>query len=459
MITLAGVKNRRIAVLGLGRTGLAACRSLTRSGAEALAWDDAAEVRDAAAESGIEICDLNDPSVWNTVDSLIVSPGIPHLYPAPNPIVAAASRAGIPLDNDIGLFLRTVRDSETAPAVIAVTGSNGKSTTAALIDSVLKSAGRMSRVAGNIGNAVLGLEMAGKGGFVILEVSSYQAELARCLDADIAVFLNFSSDHLDRHGGLGGYFAAKRRLFSGRNTVVSVIGVDESEGRLLASQAGPCRVVRISAAEALSQFSDAVFVRDGRLVERAGGSETGICDLDRVQSLTGRHNRQNACAAYAACRSAGLSALEIAAGFKEFPGLPHRSQIVGEFDRILCVNDSKATNAESAGRALDAYRNIRWIVGGLGKEGGIISLSERFENVVKAYLIGHSAKDFALQLGTVPYAICGSIPDAVAAAAADAVPGDTILLAPAAASFDQYPDFEARGDHFVSEVKRRLGNG
>ncbi len=454
MIAISGVVGRRFAVLGLSRTGTAAACCLAASGAEVWGWDDSAETRAAAAASGITLRDLRGLTDWRSVSCLIVSPGIPCLYPQPHPAVEAAARAGVPFDNDVGLFFSTLRQMKSAPETVAVTGSNGKSTTAALIDSLLRAAGRRSRLAGNIGRAVLAGDPAGADETVVLELSSYQTEIARVLEPDVAVFLNLSPDHLDRHAGRGGYFAAKSRLFGSPSTRIRVIGIDEPEGRFLASQTGCGQVVRISAKHDLSMFDDAVFAAQGRLTARSAGHSYAVRDLNAAHGLRGAHNHQNACAAFAACRALGLSAEEIAAGFDVFPGLPHRSQVVGEFNGILCVNDSKATNAESAGMALESFPRIRWIAGGLGKEGGIAPLAGRLGNVAKAYLVGRSAREFASQLGDVPHAVCGTIPRAVELACSEARPGDTLLLAPAAASFDQYPDFEARGDHFVSEALR-----
>ena len=433
---------------------MAVSLALIRSGAEVAAWDDVGEARAKAASSGVSVCDLNDRSVLQGCESLILSPGIPHLYPAPNPIVDQAVSMGVPLDNDIGLFLRWLNQAESPPRVVAVTGSNGKSTASALIHFVLERTGGLAQIAGNIGQAVFGLNNPLKSRFMVLEISSYQAEIARCLAVDVAVFLNLSPDHLCRHGGVGGYFAAKSRLFNRVPRLASIIGVDEPEGRLLASKLPPENVVRISAEQRVDRFENAVFAVDGQLIERRRGRNSHLCDLNAVRSLSGAHNQQNACAAYAACRVLGVPSDDILSAFAAFSGLPHRSQVVGEFRGILCVNDSKATNAASAGRALEAYKSIRWILGGLAKEGGIAPLLERMGNVKSAYLIGHSAREFALQLGTVPHRLCGTMDKAVQSAVLEADPGDTILLAPAAASFDQYPDFEVRGEHFIDAVRR-----
>ena len=465
MIPVLGYDGRKVAVLGLGRSGLAAARALSTGGAQPLCWDDSTEARDAAAAAGHAIHDLTRTGAWLDVAALIVSPGIPHLYPAPNKVIASAWQAGVPVDNDIGLFFRSLGTRNwdqfaTLPQVIAVTGSNGKSTTAALIDHILTENGRPSQLAGNIGRGVLDIDPPGDGAVVVLELSSYQTDLARALTPDIAVFTNLSPDHLERHGGLGGYFAAKRRLFAEGGPDRAVIGVDEAEGQYLANQlseaAADDRVIRISAGQKLTGPGWSVFARKGYLSEYRKGRQVAAIDLRQVPGLPGAHNHQNACAAYAAVRGLGLAPRVIEQALHSFAGLPHRSQIVGERDGVRFVNDSKATNADSAGKALQAFDRIRWIAGGLAKDGGIDPLTAALGGVVKAYLIGHSARDFALQLGDTPHEICGSMALAVARAAAEAENGDTVLLAPAAASFDQYPDFEARGEDFIAQARKFL---
>ncbi|SMR71275.1 UDP-N-acetylmuramoylalanine--D-glutamate ligase [Aliiroseovarius halocynthiae] len=465
MIPVKGFDGRKVAVLGLGRSGLATAHALEAGGAEALCWDDGQEARERAEGQGLILHDLNKGNAWEDVAALIVSPGIPHLYPEPNKLIARAMEAGVPVDNDIGLFFRSFADQEwdnfdTLPRIVAVTGSNGKSTTSALIHHVLEHAGKPTQLAGNIGRGVLDIDPAHDGEVVVLELSSYQTDLARSLTPDIAVFTNLSPDHLDRHGGKGGYFAAKRRLFSEGGPDRAVVGVDEAEGVYLAGQlsegAADDRVIRISVDRKLTGPGWQVFARKGFLSEYRKGRQIASVDLRAVKGLPGSHNHQNACAAYAVCRSIGLAPKVIEAAFNAFKGLPHRSQLVGEANGVAFVNDSKATNVDSARAALGAFKSIRWIAGGLGKDGGIESLSDVLSHVAKAYLIGHSAREFALQLRDVPYEICETMQNAVAAASRDAQSGDTVLLAPAAASFDQYPDFEKRGEDFTRLVQSIL---
>ncbi|SFR43623.1 UDP-N-acetylmuramoyl-L-alanine--D-glutamate ligase [Litoreibacter janthinus] len=462
MIPVQGYSGATVAVLGLGRSGLSAARALREGGADVVVWDDNEKARDAATAEGFTTRELAKGGAFDGVATLIVSPGIPHLYPEPNKVVRAAWDAGVAVDNDISLFFRSFATSEwdnfeRIPKIIAVTGSNGKSTTSALIHHILTHAQRPTQLAGNIGRGVLDMDPAIDGEVVVLELSSYQTDLARALTPDVAVFTNLSPDHLDRHHGMGGYFAAKRRLFSEGGPDRCVIGVDEDEGQYLANQmAGSAiddRVIRISSGRKLAGDGWNVFAKKGFLAEWRKGKQMASIDLRGVAGLPGAHNHQNACAAYAACRTVGLAPRVIEAAFHSFGGLPHRSQLVGEKDGVKFVNDSKATNVDSAAKALQAFSNIRWICGGLEKEGGLGGLLPHLGGVTKAYVIGREAASFAMQLGDLPHEVCTDMATAVARAAADAQKGDTVLLAPAAASFDQYDSFEKRGDDFIAQVK------
>ncbi|MEY8830542.1 UDP-N-acetylmuramoyl-L-alanine--D-glutamate ligase [Sedimentitalea sp. XS_ASV28] len=467
MIPVTGMADRQVAVLGLGRSGLSAARAIRAGGAIAICWDDNPAARATAEAEGFTCRDLSRNDAFEDIATLIVSPGIPHLYPAPNPVVAAALRAGVPVDNDIGLFFRSFATPEwdrfdSPPRVVAVTGSNGKSTTAALIHHILTESGRVSQLAGNIGRGVLDIDSPGDGEVVVLELSSYQTDLARALTPDIAVFTNLSPDHLDRHAGLGGYFAAKRRLFAEGGPDRAVVGVDEPEGAYLAGQLseGPAddRVIRVSVTRKPTGPGWQVAARKGFLSEFRKGRQAGSIDLRGIAGLPGAHNHQNACAAYAACRAVGLAPRVIERALQSYPGLPHRSQIIAEADGVTYVNDSKATNVDSAAKALSAFARIRWICGGLEKEGGLAGVNAASGAVVKAYVIGREAANFAMQLD-VETEICTTMAEAVARAMAEAEAGDTVLLAPAAASFDQYDNFERRGEDFTTQVRQRLAGG
>jgi len=465
MIPVQGVDGQTIGVLGLGRSGRATMAALVAGGAIPVVWDDNAEARAVAETDGLTLRDLTRSGAWDGVSLLVTSPGIPHLYPAPHPAIAAAQAAGVPVDNDIGLFFRSYATDDwdgfdQRPQVVAVTGSNGKSTTSALIHHILTECGRPAQLAGNIGRGVLDIEPAQDGEVVVLELSSYQTDLARALTPDIAVFTNLSPDHLDRHGGLGGYFAAKARLFTQGGPDRAVIGVDEPEGRFLAGVmaegAGDDRVIRVSVAGKLEQAGWSVFARKGFLSEWRKGRQMAAIDLRAVAGLPGAHNHQNACAAFAVCRSLGLGPKAIEAALRSYPGLPHRSQRIAEAAGVSYVNDSKATNVDSAAKALQAFERIRWICGGLEKEGGLAGLVPHLGSVVKAYVIGREAAHFAMQLQEVEAEVCTTMARAVARAVAEAQPGDVVLLAPAAASFDQYDSFERRGEDFIAQVQAAL---
>jgi len=312
-------------------------------------------------------------------------------------------------------------------------------------------------MAGNIGRGVLDLDPAKDGAIVVLELSSYQTELARALSPDIAVFTNLSPDHLDRHGGMGGYFAAKRRLFAEGGPERSIIGVDETEGRYLAQQlreetATGDPVIRVSSGQKLTGDGWSVFARKGHLAEWRKGRQVASFDLRDMAGLPGAHNHQNACAAFAVGRALGLGPRQIETGMQSYPGLRHRCQLIATIDGVRYVNDSKATNADAAEQALRAFDKIHWIAGGVPKAGGIDDLLPLMDRVQASYLIGEAAPAFSQALGEHPHQISERLENAVAQAHAAAQPGDTVLLAPACASFDQFPSFEARGEAFETLV-------
>ncbi len=458
MIPVKGYSGKRVGVLGLGRTGLATAMALQAGGAVPVCWDDNPASRALAEVEGFEVAELSREREAEALDVLITSPGIPHLYPEAHKAIQAAWAARVPVDNDIGLFFQSFAADEWGgfdryPKVVCITGSNGKSTASALLHHILQHVQRPSQLGGNIGKAVLSLEPATDGEVVVIELSSYQTELARTLQPDVAIFLNLSPDHLDRHAGLGGYFAAKKRLFTQGGPERSIIGVDEPEGRFLSNviREGD-NVIEISSTRQLKGKGWSVFARKGFLVEWRKGRQVASIDMRGFEGLPGSHNQQNACAAYAACRHLGLAPKVIEVAMAGFGGLRHRCQLVGRKNGVRFVNNSKATNADAAGKALLAFDNIHWIAGGQAKEGGITGLAPMFDRVKKAYLIGEAAQDFAAQLGAVPHEISGTLEVAVAAAKAAAAPGDVVLLAPACASFDQFESFEERGEMFEALV-------
>lgn len=383
----------------------------------------------------------------------MLSPGVPLTHPKPHWSVDLARAAGVEIIGDVELFVRERRAHAPDCPFIAITGTNGKSTTTALIAHILRSSGRDTQLGGNIGTAILTLDPPKSERYFVVECSSYQIDLAPTLNPTAGILLNLTPDHLDRHGTMQHYADVKERLVAGSRT--AVIGVDDSFCALIADRVGRAGV-------AVRRISKRVVVADGlyaegsRIIEAHGGATSLLVDLDGIQTLKGSHNAQNAAAAIAACLAVGVSKDEIRAGLRSFPGLKHRMQPVGRRTQVVFVNDSKATNADAAAPALSSYDRIYWIAGGLPKEGGIVSLAPLFPRIVKAYLIGEAAPAFAATLGeAVPYEISGTLEKAVAHAAADAGADTTpsaVMLSPACASFDQFKNFEVRGDAFVGHV-------
>ncbi|AZU03209.1 UDP-N-acetylmuramoyl-L-alanyl-D-glutamate synthetase [Glycocaulis alkaliphilus] len=461
MIPVTAYKGRRVAVFGLGRTGITAARALAAGGAEVSAWDDNEAARENAAKAGLELDDLNRRD-WGDMAALVLSPGIPLTHPAPHRMVSLARAVGAPVIGDVELFAQAIADTPGV-TVIGITGTNGKSTTTALIGHILKSAGRDVRVGGNIGDAVLGLEPPRPGAIYVLELSSYQLDLIESLRCRVAVFLNLTPDHIDRHGDIEGYRTAKERIFANQQDGdTAIVGVDDEPSRSvctrLKSKAG-LNVIPVSS-QRLVSFG--VYALAGKLYDDTakGGART-VMELHRAQALPGSHNAQNAAAAYAAVRALGVSITDAIAGIASFPGLPHRQERVGEAGSLLFINDSKATNAEAAAQALACYHDIFWIAGGQAKSGGVESLKPFFRRIRKAYLIGQDADLLRKQLGRdVPADMSGTLERALQNAAMDAAESGyrrpVILLSPACASFDQFRSYEHRGDTFRALVKDLL---
>ncbi|WP_374578164.1 UDP-N-acetylmuramoyl-L-alanine--D-glutamate ligase [Phenylobacterium sp.] len=459
MIPVRGFEGRTVAVFGLARTGLTAARALLLGGAKVVVWDEKDASREAARAEGFELLDLSSAD-WSQFAALMLSPGVPLTHPKPHWTVEKAKAAGVEIVGDIELFARTVNAApeHKRPKVVAITGTNGKSTTTALIGHVCAAAGRDVRVGGNIGQGVLGLEDMHGGAVYVLELSSYQLDLTSSLKPDVAVLLNVSPDHLDRHGGMEGYVAAKRRILLNQGKGdTAVIGVDDPWGQRICTEitaANRRTIVPISASKAMGR---GVYVLQGLLYDATGERAVEVTDLLRARSLPGRHNWQNAAAAYSAVRGLGLTAQEAADGLLSFPGLAHRMETVGTVGKVRFVNDSKATNADAARQAMSSYPKFYWIAGGVPKAGGIDSLTDLFPRIEKAYLVGEAAPAFAQTLkGKAKLAECGTLAGAVAAAYADAAAGGQdaiVLLSPACASFDQFPDFEARGEAFRAAVQ------
>ncbi|AYG59596.1 UDP-N-acetylmuramoyl-L-alanine--D-glutamate ligase [Rhizobium jaguaris] len=453
MIPVTTLKGKKVALFGLGGSGFATARALVAGGAEVIAWDDNPDSVAKAGAEGIPVADLRTID-WNGLSVFVLSPGVPLTHPRPHWTVDLARAAGVEVIGDVELFVRERRAHAPDCPFIAITGTNGKSTTTALIAHILQSSGRDTQLGGNIGTAILTLEPPKAERYYVVECSSYQIDLAPTLNPSAGILLNLTPDHLDRHGTIQHYADIKERLVAGSG--VAVIGVDDSYSSLIADRVerADVKVTRISRRNVLA---DGLYAEGSRIIQASTGATSEIADLDGIQTLRGGHNAQNAAAAIAACLAVGISADQIRAGLKSFPGLKHRMQPVGRRGRVVFVNDSKATNADAAAPALSSYDNIYWIAGGLPKEGGITTLAPLFSRIAKAYLIGEAAPAFAATLGEqVPYEISGTLERAVAHAAADADRDEheaaAVMLSPACASFDQYKNFEVRGDAFVSHV-------
>jgi UDP-N-acetylmuramoylalanine--D-glutamate ligase len=439
-----------IAVLGLGLSGLAAARALTAGGANVAVWDDKDKARDEAATAGFPATDLAAAD-WARFAALVLAPGIPLTH-KPHWSVARAREAGVEVIGDIELFFRERTRQGSPGKVVVITGTNGKSTTTALTAHLLEAAGRRVALGGNIGTSVLELAPFASDLTYAIELSSFQIDLAPSVAPDAAALLNITADHLDRHGTLQDYARIKSRIFAWLGPgATAVIGVDDEPSRAIAdSLRGSFAVKRIAVGQ---MVETGVWTADGVLHEMDGGKDRARVDLAGIGSLRGAHNWQNAAAAYALARAQGLDSATITAGLKSFAGLAHRMEQVARRGRVLFVNDSKATNADAASKALASFSDIYWIIGGRPKEGGLSGLESFFPKIVRAYLIGEAADAFAGQLGSaVSHVHCGTLDQAVERAAADAdrsaAKEPVVLLSPACASYDQFDNFAKRGDAF-----------
>ena len=449
-----------VAVVGAGLSGLATARALAAGGARVVVWDDKLKARDEAEAAGFAMRDL-PAADFSRFAVLVLAPGIPLTHPEPHWSVLKARAAGVDVIGDVELFFRERAKIGAGSKVVVITGTNGKSTTTALTAHLLSTAGKPVALGGNIGKAVLDLEPFEPDLTYVLELSSYQIDLTPSLEPDAAALLNITPDHLDRHGTLADYARVKAQVFAQLGPdATAVIGVDDEPCRAIAETLqGPFAVKRIAVG---APVQTGVWAGDGVLVEMEGGHEVGRANLAGIGFLRGAHNWQNAAAAYALARSQGVDAADLQDGLKSFGGLAHRMEQVARAGTVLFVNDSKATNADAAGKALGSFDDIYWIVGGRAKEGGLSGLEPFYPKIARAYLIGEAAEDFARQLGdAVPHVTCETLDRAVAEAAADAAredaPEPVVLLSPACASFDQFDNFAKRGDAFRELVMRLDG--
>jgi UDP-N-acetylmuramoylalanine--D-glutamate ligase len=457
LIPITTFAGQQVAVFGLGSSGLLSARALAAGGAKPVCFDDdMAKVAEAEA-AGLDTLDLRDLD-WSKVAALVLTPGVPLTHPAPHWAAALADKAGVEIIGDIELFCLERTMSGAACPLIAITGTNGKSTTTALTAHLLKSAGRDAQMGGNIGVPALALESFAPGRVYVLEVSSYQIDLAPSLKPTVGILLNISEDHLDRHGSMENYAALKTLLVAAvEPDGAAVIGVDDRYTRAAADRLERAGrpVVRVSVQAPLR---DGYYAEGSRIMRAAAGKAHPVAQLAGIDSLRGLHNAQNAACAIAACMALKLEPPAIQKGLLTFPGLANRMQQVGRKGSVLFVNDSKATNADSAAKALASFDNIFWIAGGKPKTGGIAGLAEYFPRIAKAYLIGEAAAEFAQTLeGRVAYEKSGVLSAAISAAARDAeasrLKQPVVLLSPACASFDQYPNFEVRGKAFIDLVR------
>ena len=464
MIPVKEFAGQYVAVFGLGRTGLATVRALQAGGAKVHAWDDNEAARNTAIDQGLELVDINKRD-WQQYSALILSPGIPYRFPEPHRVVKLARMVGVEVIGDMELFARAVNalPVHSRPKIVGITGTNGKSTTTSLIGHILKKAGKDVRVGGNIGVGVLDMAPLHANSIYVLELSSYQLDLVESLKCDVSVLLNITPDHLERHGGFEGYAAAKRRIFDNQTkSDFAIVGMDTpaTQAMMMSLKAKEAQqVVGVSSAFALGR---GVSVVEGRLFDSQNGRASLVGDLREISTLPGRHNHQNAAAAYAACRALGLDPSVILDSMMTFPGLSHRQEIVGKVGKVTFVNDSKATNGQAAIQAIRSYDKVYWIAGGVAKSDGLTDVQPYFSHIEKAYLIGDAQKDFARELGEgVPHMKCGTLRRAVADAFHDAMessdPEPIVLLSPACASFDQFKDYEARGEDFRHLVNSLMG--
>ncbi|HXX50507.1 MAG TPA: UDP-N-acetylmuramoyl-L-alanine--D-glutamate ligase [Xanthobacteraceae bacterium] len=461
MIPITTFAGRKVALFGLGASGLAAASALLAGGADAIAFDDDAASVAKAKTAGIPTGDLRGAD-WSKIAALVLAPGVPLTHPAPHWVVQLAKKAGVEVIGDVELFCRERRLRAPNAPFVAITGTNGKSTTTALIAHLAASAGLDAQLGGNIGTAILSLTPPRAGRVHVIECSSYQIDLAPSLDPSIGILINLTEDHLDRHGTMENYAAVKERLVAGVPAQgTAIVGVDDEWCQAVAVRLaqGGKRVVRISVKRPLS---NGLYVDGSRIMRASGADVSLVAALSGIGSLRGLHNAQNAACACAAALALGLAPEAIQAGLRSFPGLAHRMEEVGRRGAVLFVNDSKATNADSAAQALACFGDIFWIAGGKPKTGGIESLRSFFPRIRKAYLIGEAAEQFAATLGAeVPHEIDGTLDKALAAAARDAEASPAaepvVLLSPACASFDQYRNFELRGDAFRALVQALPG--
>ena len=459
MTPITEFKGLDVAVFGLARSGVSVAKALQAGGARVHAWDDNDMARDRAAAQGVTISDINARD-WRSFSALILSPGVPYRFPIPHRVVTLAEAVGVPVYGDMELFARAVNAQPPSQRakIVGVTGTNGKSTTTALIGHILKEAGKDVRVGGNIGEPVLDLPAPHAGAYYVLELSSFQLDLTHSLRPDAAILLNVTVDHLDRHGDMSAYVGAKRRIFANQGAGDwAIVGVDDPHCAAVCTELMGKGARFVSPISSKSALGRGVCSLGGKIFDATSGHAEEVMDLAEAPALQGRHNAQNACAAYAVARAFSIEPRTIARAIKSFQGLPHRLEQVATIKGVRFVNDSKATNANAAAQAMSVFPRFYWIAGGVAKDDGIDSLTPYLPRIACAYLIGQSAGEFADGLrGRAQVMMAGDLQTAVFAAYEDALaagdPHPVVLLSPACASYDQFRDYEDRGDQFKALV-------
>jgi UDP-N-acetylmuramoylalanine--D-glutamate ligase len=460
MINLKNFRDKKVGVLGLGKTGVSAMRAILQAGGVVVCWDDDKEKRDKLENGERSLKNLNDKNLIKGLDLLVVSPGIPHLYPNPHEVVNLAYKYNVKVENDIGLFFSNhiQADYETCinpPKILALTGSNGKSTATALANYMLSKVFSDVEMGGNIGRPVLELSNLTDGSIRILELSSYQIELAKCLAPNIAAFINFSSDHVQRHGGLGGYFYGKAKLFLENSADISIINIDSVEGLFLYQRLKSTdnKIIVISTYQDVKNFSWGVSLKGYFVVEWQKGKQVFSFDLRNLNDDSLLFLRESLIVVYALARSLGVAPKNILDKCIGFTPLQHRNQQIDIINGLKFINDSKATNIDATIHALKIHKNVHLIAGGQAKEDNFDELQNVIENVLGIYLFGEAAPLIAKSLDGYQVDQFDTLDQAFNDVTSKTRAGDTVLFSPACASFDQYANFEDRGKHFVSLVE------
>ncbi len=454
MVPVTSFNGRKVAVLGLGRSGISAALSLIAGGAEVIAWDDVLEKRQEATNCNLRLIDFKVRGMLDA-SCLVVSPGIPLTHPQPHPVISMAKRLGLEVLGDIELFAKSVSKDR----LVGITGTNGKSTVTALLGHIMSTCGINVQVGGNFGKPVLSLQAFEDPGTFVIELSSYQLDLVKTTSFDIAVWINLTPDHLDRHGGINGYIAAKKKIFERQNSgCTAIIGVDDPVSSHVASELMAVNVQNVVQISSRAPVQGGVYATRGRLYDNLQGHNVLVTDFKDTPRLLGQHNWQNAAAAYAVARLSGLEVAPIAAALHTYAGLPHRLEQVAITNGIRFINDSKATNINAASKALECYSSIYWIAGGQAKEMSVDALKHVIPRIAHVFLIGESADVFSNMLGKrVPKTISRTLDVALRQAVKKALENHTcdpvILFSPACASFDQFLNFEARGEAFHKLVR------